>query len=257
MLKTPKPKVIAAKAPAITELEIEVSASPAASAISTQTPSNIRGEFCAADFGSPPRLALVYSTSNAVQWLSPGQWGLTNGIGDPVGLGPAVNVIFLSARLWWLMDYGQEESGGGGAPVRFEKKQEVIDYGGQPLESFNTMREPNKPTFSRSMELNLLIEDANKADATYLRLPLSGNTYLVAVYEASRSGYRSVGVGLNATWHNRHEVPHQCQWTLGIRSQRNKRLGTTYPVPTLTRGPEVPTAIRAEIRQLIDRQLLA
>jgi hypothetical protein len=252
-MKTTKPlRVVAAKAPVTTELEIEVPASSAASAISTQV-SDIHGEFCSADFGSVPRLSLIASTSKLAEYFSPGQLAIANGIGDPVPLGDKITIIPLTASLWWLMDFGQEEAGAGGAPVRLATEQEVRDYGG----TISRLREPGKVTFSRSMEIRLLLEDTNKADSTYLRLNLNGSPYLVALYEASRSAYRSVGVGLNLSWHNGHEVPHHRQWTLGIKSQRNKSLGTNYYVPTLTRGNETPVGMRAEIRQLIDRQLPA
>jgi hypothetical protein len=250
MLKTTKPKVIAAKAPVITELEIEVPASPATSTISTQI-SDIRGELCSMDFGTPPRLSLISSTSRLAEHFRPGQWAIANGIGDPVPLGDKITIIPLTASLRWLMDFGQEEANAGGAPVRFTSEQEVRDYGG------TISREPGKVTFSRSMEIRLLLEDTDKADSTYLRLTLNGSPYLVALYEASKSAYRSVGVGLNLTWHSGHEAPHQRQWILGIKVQKNKSLGTNYYVPTLTRGPETPIEMRAEIRQLIDRQLPA
>jgi hypothetical protein len=193
----------------------------------------------------------VASTSKLAEHFPPGQWAIANGIGDPVPLGTTITVIPLTASLWWLMDFGQEEASAGGAPVRLTSEQEVRDYGG------TISREPGKVTFSRSMEIRLLLEDTDKADSTYLRLALNGSRYLVALYEASRSAYRSIGVGLNLTWHNGHEVPHQRQWTLGIKVQKNKILGTNYYVPTLTRGAETPIGMRAEVRQLIDRQLLA
>jgi hypothetical protein len=240
---------IAAKAPATSDFEIEVPTSSPTSTISTQV-SDIRGEICSTDFGSPPRLSLIASTSKLAEYFSAGQWALANGIGDPVPLGNTITITPLTASLWWLMDFGQEEASAG-APVRLATEEEVRNYGG------TVSREPGKVTFSRSMEIRLLLEDTDKADATYLRLTLNRSRYLVALYEASRSAYRSVGVGLNLTWHNGHEVPHHRRWTLGIKVQKNKSLGTNYYVPTLTRGDETPIEMRAEIRQLIDRQLPA
>jgi len=166
MIKTTKPKVVTAKTPVTAELEIEVPASPTTSTISTP---DIRGELCSTDFGTPPRLSLISSTSKLAEHFRPGQWAIANGIGDPVPLGDKITVTPLTASLWWLMDFGQEEANAGGAPVRLTSEQEVRDYGG------TISREPGKVTFSRSMEIRLLLEDTDKAGTLtwlpYTRLP--------------------------------------------------------------------------------------
>jgi hypothetical protein len=77
------------------------------------------------------------------------------------------------------------------------------------------------------MEIRLLLPDSEKADSTYLRIPIDGKIYLAAVYEASRMAYRSVGVGLNLHWHNTQELPHKRRWQLGVASRKSKTVGAT------------------------------
>jgi hypothetical protein len=247
---TPKPtqRIVAAKAPAAPKPEIELPASPADSSLSTTTvESQIRGEDCAADFGAPPRLTLVAGTSALAEYVTPGQWAINNNLGAPVALGTEIEILPISPTKWWLQDYGQDD--GSGAPVRFLTDAEVRDYGG------TTMREPGKVTFSRSIELRVLITDNEKADQTYLRVLLSGASLLAAVYEAARTAYRSVGVGLNLYWHNTGELPHQRRWKLGVVRKENRLVKSFYFVPTLTRGEPVSAAERVELEKMIDRQL--
>jgi hypothetical protein len=239
--------VVAAKSPVTTEKEIEVPASPASSELSTQVASDIKGEYVAADFGNPSWMSLISGTSKLAEFFKPGQFGLSNAIGSPVALGETIKIIPLTAALGYRMDFGQDDSGG--APVRFRTEQEVWNYGG------TTTREPGKITFSRSMELRLLLDDTEQADSTYLRLKLGGKAYLVAIYEITRSAYRSVAVGLNLTWINGHETPHHRSWILSVKTQRNRQLNTNYFVPVLARGEETSAELRTEIRQMIDRQL--
>jgi len=107
-----KAKVVAAKIPATTESEIEVSPSATASELSTQVASQIRGEECSADFGGPPRLTLVAALSGLAEVIPPGHWALNNGIGAPVNLGAQSQILPLAASRAWLLDFGQEEGGG-------------------------------------------------------------------------------------------------------------------------------------------------
>jgi hypothetical protein len=244
-----KAKVIAAKAPAMAQTELEVPASPAASQLSTTISGQIRGEECmTVDYGSPPRLSLVHALSNLAEEIQVGEWGLSNGLGAPVALGPQVEMVPLTAALWWLQDFGQGEVGG--LPTRFATVEEVVAYGG------TTTGEPGKLSFSRSMELKVLLKDTDKADSTFLRVPVSGRTYLCAVYEAARSAYRVVGVGFNLSWANSKEAPHQRRWRLGVATRKNKQLGANYYVPTLANIGPVSAEEAAELVKLIDRQLL-
>jgi hypothetical protein len=252
MLKTKEAtkRVVAAKAPVTPTQEIELPASPVGSSLSTITAeSQIRGENSAADFGSPPRLTLVAGTSGLAEYVSPGQWAINNNLGTPVALGTEILILPLSSTKWWLKDFGQDD-GVPGAPVRFLTEAEVREYGG------TTMREPGKITFSRSMELHLLLTNNEKADQTYLRLTLNGAPHLVAVYEAARTAYRGVGVGLNLYWHNTGELPHLRRWKFGIIKKENRAIKSIYHVPTLTRGEPVSATEKVELEKLIDRQLL-
>jgi hypothetical protein len=243
-----KAKVVAAKIPATTESEIEVSPSATASELSTQVASQIRGEECSADFGGPPRLTLVAALSGLAEVIPPGHWALNNGIGAPVNLGAQIQILPLAASRAWLLDFGQEE--GGGVPVRFEHERDVEAYGG------TTTRAPGKPTFSRSMEIRLLLPDTEQADSTYLRIPLNAKIYLAALYEASRTAYRSVGVGLNLHWHNTKELPHKRRWQLGVTTRKSKTVNAAYHLPILSDLGVVPDAEIGEIEKLIDRGLL-
>jgi hypothetical protein len=244
-------KAVAAKVPAIAELEIEV---PASSAASQQqlTPFDtgyVRGEIVTTDYGSLPRLSLISPTSDLAKYLSPGQWGLANGLGIPTALGEKVEIIPVFADLWWLQDYGQGDSGG--PPIRKRTEAEVREYGG------TTTRESDKIMFSRSMELRLLLPDTKKADETFLRQLINGKTYLLAVYEATRTAFRSIGTGLILTWQYSQEAPHYRSWVFGITTKHNRQIGKDYFAPTLTRGEPTSATDRSEISKLIDRQLLA
>ena len=244
-----KTSVVAAKIPAMTTRDNGGSPSATTSELSTMHAGQIRGEHCPIDFGSPPRLSLVHAVSGLSEEIPAGQWALSNGLGDPVALGPTVEIVPLTATLQWLLDFGQDE--GGGAPTRFATAAEVENYGG-------TMTgEPGKPSFSRSMELRAILPDVEAADSTYLRLPLGGRTYLAALYEPAKSAYRSVGVGLNLTWANNQEAPHQRRWRLGIETRKHRSLGTNYFAPTLTDLGRVPADEEAEFAKLIDQQMLA
>jgi hypothetical protein len=242
-----KERVVAAKTPVATESEIEVSTSSTALEPQTSTV-QIRGEDCSADFGAPLRLTLVAATSGLAEVIQPGQWALNNGLGAPVALGPQVEIVPLTATRSWLMDYGQEDSGG--PPIRFASQEEVQNYGG------TTTREPGKLTFSRAMELRLLLPDTEEADSTYLRVPINGQIHLAAVYEAARMAHRTVGVGLNLHWHNTKQMPHEHRWQLGVTTRKSKQVGAMYYLPTLRDlGPVSKTEI-AELTKLIDRGLL-
>jgi hypothetical protein len=58
------------------------------------------------------------------------------------------------------------------------------------------------------------------------------------------------------TWQYSKEAPHHQSWKFGVTTKRNKQLGTNYFAPTLARGEATSESNRAEIRKLIDRQLL-
>jgi len=230
------------------EPEQEGPASPVASlTLSPPTEGGIAGEVCAVDFGRPPRLSLVAATSAIAGEITPGQWALSNGLGPSVALGIKIEIIPLTCARWWLMDFGQAEAGT--LPVRFKTEKEVIDYGG------TTNGEPGKVTFSRSMEIRLLIVGSYAAPETYLRLPAGRHQYLAALYEPSRTAYRIVGVGLNLTLLNSNEKPWQRKWKLGVATQKNKALGTTFFVPTLENSGTTTAAEQAELVRLIERQL--
>jgi hypothetical protein len=238
----------AKRVPSNPEPEQETPASLAIS--STLTPpidGGFGGEFCAADFGGLPRLSLVAPTSAVADEITPGQWALSNGLGPSVVLGNKIEIIPLACGRWWLMDFGQAESGT--LPVRFKTEREVHDYGG------TVNREPGKVTFSRSMEIRCLITGAYNTPETYLRLSVGSHQYLVALYEASRTAYRIVGVGLNLTLLNSNEKPWQRKWKLGVATRKNKALGTTFFVPILENSATTTAAEQAELVHLIERQL--
>jgi hypothetical protein len=147
------------------------------------------------------------------------------------------------------MDFGQAEAGT--LPVRFKTEKEVTDYGG------TTTRERGKVIFSRSMEIRCLIIGSYNAPETYLRLPLGRDQYLVALYEASRTAYRIVGVGLNLTLLNSSKKPWHTKWKLGVATRKNKTLGSTFFVPVLEDGGSTTAAEQTELVRLIERQLPA
>jgi hypothetical protein len=207
----------------------------------------IIGETCSEDFGAPPRLSLVAPTSRLAEEISPGQWALSNGLGAAVALGSRIEMIPLYCTKWWLMDFGQAE----GLPVRFLTEAEVRGYGG----CLSKAPEPGKSTFSRSMEIRLLITSSVKVPGTFLKFPVGTREYPAALYEASRTAYRVVGTGLNLTLANSGEKPWDRKWALGVSTRKNRSLGTTYSIPVLEdRGP-TSAAERAELARIVERQL--
>jgi hypothetical protein len=207
----------------------------------------IIGETCSEDFGAPPRLSLVAATSGLAEEVTPGQWALSNGLGAAVALGPRIEMIALTCTKWWLIDFGQAE----GPPVRFSTEAEVHQYGG----CLSKAPEPGKSTFSRSMEIRLLITSPTKVPGTYLKLPVGAHVYPAALYEAGRTAFRSVGVGLQVTQANNQEKPWDRKWALGISTRKNRTYGSTYFIPTLEdRGP-TSAAERVEVARIVERQL--
>jgi hypothetical protein len=193
------------------DVEPELEGGPSALASATYNPpaiGQIIGETSSEDFGAPPRLSLVAATSSLAEEVTPGQWAISNGLGAAVALGPRIEMIALTCIKWWLMDFGQAE----GMPVRFSTEAEVRQYGG----CLSKTPEPGKLTFSRSMEIRLLITSPAKVPGTFLKLPVGTHMYPAALYEAGRTAFRVVGVGLNVTQVNNQEKPRGSE--MGVRS---------------------------------------
>jgi hypothetical protein len=158
-------------------------------------------------------------------------------------------MVALTCTKWWLMDFGQAE----GLPVRFSTEAEVRQYGG----CLSKAPEPGKSTFSRSMEIRLLITSPAKVSGTFLKLQVGTHVYPAALYEAGRTAFRVVGVGLNVTQANNGEKPWDRKWALGVSTRKNRNYNTTYFVPVLEdRGP-TSAAERVELARIVERQLPA
>jgi hypothetical protein len=209
----------------------------------------IIGETSSEDFGAPPRLSLVAATSSLAEEITAGQWALSNGLGAAVALGPRIEMIPLICTKWWLQGFGQGDSGG--LPVRFSTEAEVRSYGG----CLSKAPEPGKPTFDRSMEIRCVITSSVKVPGTFLRLPVGAHEYPAAIYEASRTAYRVVGVGLNLTMANNGERPWDRKWALGVTVRKNRNLNTTYFVPVLEDKGPTSAAERVELARIVERQL--
>jgi hypothetical protein len=236
--------------PADAEPELETSPSAIASSISNPPViGQIIGEASSEDFGAPPRLSLVAATSAIAEEVPPGQWALSNGLGAAVALGSRIEIVPLIETKWWLMDFGQTECGS--LPVRFLTEAEVRQFGG----CLSKTPEPGKPTFSRSMEIRLVITSQIKVPGTFLRLPVGAHEYLAALYEASRTAFRVVGVGLNMTQVNTGEKPWERKWALGVTVRKNRSLNTTYFVPILEDRGRTSAAERVELARIVERQL--
>jgi hypothetical protein len=201
----------------------------------------------AEDFGSPPRLTLVAATSSIAEEVPPGQWALSNGLGAAVALGQRIQITPLKYTRWWLLDFGQGEAG----PVRFRTEEEFRAYGG----CNSRQPEPGKLRFSRSMEIRLLITSPLEVPATFLRLPVGAREFPTAIYEASRSAYRSVGVAFNLTYLNSNEKPWERKWKLGVSVRKNRALNTTYFVPVLEADAPTSAAERIELSRIVERKL--
>jgi hypothetical protein len=252
MAKVKAKQVVQAKMmPADVEPELEGGPSALASSMYNSVIGEIAGEMSSEDFGSPPRLSLVAATSSLAEEVPPGQWALSNGLGAAVALGPRIEFVPLTCQKWWLMDFGQGEAGS--LPVRFKTEEEVRQYGG--CNSRNP--EPGKVTFSRSMEIRLLITSPHDTPATFLRLPVGAHEYPVALYEATRSAFRAVGVGLNLHHANTSEKAWDRKWKLGVSVKKNRSLNTTYFVPVLDDGGTTSAAERIELSRIVERQLPA
>jgi hypothetical protein len=250
-----KAKSVPAKMTAVdAEQETDGASSALASTTST-SPSigRIIGESVSEDYGSPTRLSLVSDTSALAKSkeVEAGQWALSNGLGAAVDLGTRIEIIPLVENRWWLMDFGQGDSGG--PPVRFRTEAEVHAYGGCLAKT----PEPGKPTFSRSMEIHLVITSATKVPGTFMKFSVCGREYPVALYEAARTAYRTVGVGLNLHAANTGEKPWDRKWALGVTTRLNRSVNSTYFIPVLEdRGP-TSAAERAELARIVERQLPA
>jgi len=246
-----KTKIVPAKIMPV-DAEPELEASP--SALTSLTPNplvEIAGETVAEDFGTCPRLSLVSATSSLADEIPPGQWAISNGLGAAVALGPRIEIVPLQRTKWWLMDFGQGEAGG--PPVRFKTEEEVRQFGG----CNSRQPEPGKLAFSRSMEIRLLVTSQHDVPETYLQLPVGTHAYPVALYEAARSAFRVVGVGLNLYLTNTSEKEWERKWKLGVSVRKNRNLNTTYFVPSLERGEPTSAAERLELSRLVERQLPA
>jgi hypothetical protein len=249
-----KPQNVPAKMTAA-DIEPELEGGPSALASATCNPpaiGQIIGEMASEDFGAPPRLSLVHATSSLAEEITAGLWALSNGLGAAVALGPRIEMIPLACTKWWLQDFGQPGQAEG-PPVRFLTEAEVRSYGGCLAKA----PEPGKLTFNRSMEIRLLITSPVKVPGTFLKLPVGAREYPAALYEASRTAYRAVGVGLNLTQANNGEKPWDRKWALGVVTRKNRSLNTSYFVPVLEdRGP-TSAAERVELARIVERQLPA
>ena len=250
----PKSKTqnVPAKMTASVDVEPELEGGPSALASATYNPMAIPpivDEFCSEDFGAPPRLSLVSATSGLAEEIAAGQWALSNGLGGAVALGPRIEIIPLVCTKWWLMDFGQAEAGS--LPVRFLTEAEVRQYGG----CLSKAPEPGKPTFSRSMKIWLLITSPAKVPGTLLKLPVGAHVYPAALYEASRTAFRVVGVGLNLTQVNAQEKPWDRKCALGVTIRKNRSLNTPYFVPVLEDKGPTSAAERVELARIVERQL--
>ena len=208
----------------------------------------IIGEQSSEDYGFPPRLTLVAAISKLAEQIPAGQWALSDGIGAAVALGPRIEVVALIRTKWWLLDFGQSD----GAPVRFLTEAEVRSYGG----CFSKAPEPGKMTFSRSMEIRLLITSAAKVPDTFLKFQVGTREYPAALYEASRSAYRAIGVGMNRfEAANPGEKAWNMKWGFGVTTCKNRSYGSSYFAPVLEDHGPTSAAERMELARIVERQL--
>jgi hypothetical protein len=193
----------------------------------------------------------VAAASSLAEEITPGQWALSNGLGAAAALGPRIEMVALVCIKWWLMDFGQPQAESGGPPVRFSTEAEVRQYGG----CLSKTPEPGKPTFSRSMEIRCLITSSVKVPGTFLKFPVGAHMYPAALYEASRTAFRTVGVGLNVTQVNNQEKPWDRKWALGVKTAKNRSYNTTYFIPVLEDKGPTSAAERVELARIVERQL--
>lgn len=146
----------------------------------------IVGDIGAADLRMP-RLKITYGVGQLAEKFNPGDIIL----GDDnllVHKGEALNVVIVSAGVYWKEYLGNDQFNAGVKPRVYATEKEVLAAGGT-----TAWVNDAPPTFSKAMDLKLLVLKPDNLVCGLFGLTLGGKDYAPAVWTVDKTAYRIVG----------------------------------------------------------------
>lgn len=151
---------------------------------------SVSGEFTSGDF-RVPRLETAYGVGKFVGKFSPGDLVL-GGDNLLVRINEPLTVVILSASQYWKEYITPDQWAAQIKPRTFLTEQEVHAEKGTTVWGANG----EKPTFSKAMDLRLLIRKPEAVTCGLFGLEIANGFWTPAIWSVDKSGYRRVGTAV-------------------------------------------------------------
>jgi len=141
-----------------------------------------------------PRLQVTYGVGKLVESFNPGDLVL-NGDSMLVKKQEPLQVVIISAFEYWKEYLDSEMYKANMTPRVFRTEKEVLDIG----ETTQWVNKPVKkaPTFSKAMDLKLLIRKPKDLICGMFGLEFGGHEYAPAIYTADKTAFKRIGPAVN------------------------------------------------------------
>lgn len=145
----------------------------------------VSGEITAEDIGMP-KLAIAYGVGKLSEKFNPGDVILSDD-SRLVGKGEPLNFVVVGLHQYWKEYLSNELYQSGARPRTFETEAEVWKAGGT-----TAWVGDDKPSFSKAMDLKLLVERPKDLICGLFGIELGGKVFAPAIWYLDKSGYKRV-----------------------------------------------------------------